>query len=140
MKNLALLIISIISFQFAKAQDSTEVYSITVTINKVSNNNGHVIFSLHDSNTFMKGQGIQNTQADIVDGKCTYTFTNVAPGTYAILALHDANDNKQMDFAASGMPTEDYGTSNNVMAFGPPQFYNAKFEITDKDLDLEIKF
>ena len=45
-----------------------------------------------------------------------------------------------MDFADNGMPTENYGVSNNKMNFGPPQFYDAKFEVIDKNLELEIKF
>ena len=140
MKNLALFLVCFISFQLSKAQDSLQTYSITVTINKVPNSKGHILIGLHNQDTFMKGKGIQNAKADIVDGKCTYTFTNVESGTYAVMVLHDANDNQQMDFADNGMPIEDYGTSNNVMLFGPPQFSNAKFEVTDKDLDLEIKF
>ena len=140
MKNLALLLICLISFQFTKAQDTSETHSITVTIDKIANSKGHILLGLHNENTFMKGKGIQNAKAAINDGKCTYTFTDVEPGTYAIMVLHDANDNQQMDFAANGMPMEDYGTSNNVMTFGPPQFYNAKFEVLDKDLEMEIKF
>ena len=140
MKNLALLLICFICFQYANAQDSTRTYSITVTMNKVLSNQGHILIGLHDQNTFMKGKGIKNTKADIVDGKCIYTFTDVTPGVYAIMVLHDANDNEKMDFAENGMPIENYGVSNNRMNFGPPQFYDAKFEVIDQDLELEIKF
>ena len=45
-----------------------------------------------------------------------------------------------MDFAANGMPLEDYGASNNNMSFGPPNFDLAKFTVSDKDVSLEIKF
>jgi len=140
MKNLALLLICFVSFQYAKAQDSTQTYNVTVTMNKVLSNKGHILIGLHNHDTFMKGKGIKNAKADIVDGKCSYTFTDVTPGIYAIMVLHDANDNEKMDFAENGMPTENYGTSNNKMTFGPPQFNDAKFEVTDKDLELEIKF
>jgi uncharacterized protein (DUF2141 family) len=37
------------------------------------------------------------------------------------------------------MPLEDYGATNNVMNYGPPQFNDAKFELKDKDLTFEIK-
>lgn len=140
MKHLAILLLCLVSFQFAKAQDSTKTYSITVKINKVLSDKGHILMGLHDKNTFMKGKGIQNAKVDIVDGKCTYTFTDVTPGTYAVMVLHDANDNQKMDFADNGMPQENYGTSNNKMNFGPPQFSDAQFDLVDKDLELEIKF
>ena len=45
-----------------------------------------------------------------------------------------------MDFKANGMPLEDYGASNNNMTFGPPNFEDAKFIVTDKNVSLEIKF
>ena len=140
MKHLAILLVCLVSFQFAKAQDSTKTYSITVKINKVLSDKGHILMGLHDKNTFMKGKGIRNAKVDIVDGKCTYTFTDVTPGTYAVMVLHDANDNQKMDFADNGMPQENYGTSNNKMNFGPPQFSDAQFDLVDKDLELEIKF
>ena len=44
-----------------------------------------------------------------------------------------------MDFNTNGMPIEDYGSSNNVMNFGPPRFSDAKFVVSDKDLTFEIK-
>jgi len=38
-----------------------------------------------------------------------------------------------------GMPLKDYGSSNNIMTFGPPSFEDSKFEVRDKDLTFEIK-
>ncbi|MGB1284878.1 MAG: DUF2141 domain-containing protein [Polaribacter sp.] len=45
-----------------------------------------------------------------------------------------------MDFQPNGMPMEDFGSSNNVMVMGPPQYESSKFAVTDKDVSLEIKF
>ncbi len=139
MKTLAKLIVFVLSITFANAQEKTG-NSITVTIDNVRNDKGTVMFGLHTAETFMKAQGVQGTQSKIVDGKVTVTFKNVQPGTYAILALHDENNNKLMDFKENGMPNEDYGTSNNVMSFGPPNFNESKFEVQDKDLSIHIRF
>jgi len=38
------------------------------------------------------------------------------------------------------MPKEPYGASNNVMNYGPPQFADAKFIVSDKNIDLNIMF
>jgi uncharacterized protein (DUF2141 family) len=38
------------------------------------------------------------------------------------------------------MPKEDYGASNNVMNFGPPQYEDSKFIVSDKNVSLNIKF
>jgi len=88
----------------------------------------------------MKGPGIQNLESKIENGKVTLTFTNVAPGTYAIMAMHDANDNNRMDYEANGMPKESYGMSGNDMTMGPPDFGSAKFEVNGEDLEFTIRF
>lgn len=139
MKTLATLLFIIITSIAGNAQ-SQESITITATVENVHNSNGNVIFALHNQTTFMKGKGVMNASSTIKDGVATVIFENVKPGTYAILVLHDENNNKQMDYAASGMPTEEYGMSNNFMGFGPPMFSDAKFEVTDKDLHFAIKF
>lgn len=139
MKTFALIIALTFVSTFGFGQDDKGI-TITVTIDNVASDTGHVLLGLHNNDTFMKGKGIQSAKSEIKDGKITTTFTNVLPGTYAIMALHDANDNEQMDFQDNGMPKESYGMSNNVMSFGPPQFSDAKFEVADKDLDINIRF
>ncbi|AXT19575.1 DUF2141 domain-containing protein [Flavobacteriaceae bacterium AU392] len=112
---------------------------ITVIVNNVLNSKGKVLFSLHSETTFMKGAGIQNSQSEIKDGKATITFKNVKPGEYAILVLHDENENNRMDFEPNGMPIEHYGVSNNNLAFGPPIYSEAKFKVENDNLNLSIK-
>ena len=113
---------------------------ITVTIDNVANDEGKVLISLHTQDTFMKGAGVASLESTIKDGKVAFTFKNIEPGTYAIMAMHDANDNKQMDFQANGMPTESYGMSGNDMSFGPPTFDGAKFVVEGEDLSFAIRF
>lgn len=140
MKTLTLIIALVLSVNFSNAQDNKTGKSITVTIENIVNNNGSVVLGLHTEDTFMKGQGIASAESKIVDGKITVTFENVEAGTYAIMALHDENENKRMDFQENGMPKEAYGMSNNPMSYGPPQYSAAKFELKDEDLDLKIIF
>ena len=132
---LSFLFVSLI----AMAQESTGA-QITVTIDNITNDEGKVLAGLHTAETFMKGPGIQNLESKIENGKVVLTFTNVAPGTYAIMVLHDANENNRMDYEANGMPKESYGMSGNDMSFGPPSFTASKFEVGDKDLELSIRF
>tara|TARA_R110002050_G_scaffold100580_1_gene208144 strand:- start:91478 stop:91897 length:420 start_codon:yes stop_codon:yes gene_type:complete len=139
MKNLALIIALVCTTIFATAQEK-KGKNITVTIDNVINNEGKVLVSLHTADTFMKGAGIQNLESTITDGKVTFTFENVADGAYAIMAMHDVNDNKQMDFETNGIPKENYGMSGNEMSFGPPTFADAKFTLTEEDLYFNIRF
>ena len=123
------------------AQTSKETISegttITVTV-PLKSTSGKVIFGLHNETTFMK-QALVGLSSEIKDGMASVTFTNVRPGTYGIIVLHDRNDNKQMDFEPNGMPMEDFGVSNNVMIMGPPQWQDAKFEVANTPLEMEIR-
>jgi len=136
MKTLTLTFALLITAFIAQAQTQT----VTVTIDNVMSDKGHIMVALHSADTFMKGKGILNIDAKAKKGEVTVTFKDVEPGAYAVLVLHDANDNKRMDYEPNGMPKEHYGTSNNALAMGPPQFTDAKFEVANKDLDLNIRF
>ena len=138
MKNLLLTFALALTTLFSFSQDSKT--SITVTIDNVTSDKGTVKLSLHTTDTFMKGKGLMSAQSKIKDGKITVTFENVKPGDYAIIAFHDENENSKMDFRENGMPLESYGMSNNSMAFGPPNYNDAKFTVADKNLDLNIRF
>ena len=118
---------------------NTEKRNITVTVPNVTSNKGAVNYALYDKDNFMKIP-IQTQSSKPKGKKSTVTFTNIAPGNYAVICFHDANSNDKMDFQPNGMPLENYGTSNNSMSFGPPNFEDSKFEVSDKDVTLEIRF
>lgn len=139
MKKLALVLgLAFITFT-TNAQDTSGA-TVTVVIENVLSDEGTVIGGLHTSETFMKGNGIMNAGAPATKGEVTLTFENVEPGTFAIMVMHDENDNKRMDMEANGMPKENYGTSGQVNSFGPPTFEGAKFEVTDEDQEFRIRF
>ncbi len=138
MKKLAVVLILVLITFTTKAQE-TKGATITVVIENVGNDEGSVLGSLHTADTFMKGPGVVNASAPATAGEVTLTFTDVAPGTFAIMVMHDANDNKQMDFEASGMPKESYGTSGEMNLYGPPSFNSAQFEVTVEDQEIRIR-
>jgi len=132
----------------AQAKETSELIAIennelqiNIEIKKTSSSSGKVFFALYDSEINFNGRdpvkvlekGIENNTVEI-------TFDGLAPGTYAITCYHDSNNNGKMDFQENGMPIEDYGATNNVMNFGPPRFSDAKFDLTNKDVNFEIKF
>lgn len=113
--------------------------TITVTVVNATSDTGEIGYALYNKDNFM-GTPIQGKRARIVNGKSTIIFENVPSGEYAITCYHDKNNNNKMDFSANRIPLEDYGSSNNVMAFAPPSYENAKFMLKDENLKLEIKF
>lgn len=114
--------------------------TVTVTLENVLSDQGDILAALHTDQTFMKGAGVKNFKADASKGTMTFTFENVAPGTYAVSAMQDLNSNQRMDFESNGMPTEPYGMSGNDMAMGPPTFGGAAFEVGWDDVELRIRF
>ena len=133
---ITILVISLSLTGFSQTNERT----ITVTVENIKSDEGKVLIGLHTSETFMRADGLDSAESTIKNGKVTLVFKNVKPGEYALLALHDENGNNMMDFESSGMPKESFGVSNNPMSFGPPQFNEAKFTVSDEDLNLTIRF
>ena len=111
--------------------------TITVTV-PVQSSEGNIVYGLYNETNFMQKPSVGLT-GEIKDGTSTVTFENVAPGTYAVILFHDKNSNKIMDFEPNGIPKEMYGVSNNIMNFGPPQWSDAKFEVTEEPITLNIR-
>lgn len=136
MKTLVTILVALALFTSSKIVAQT---TVTATVVNVTSNEGKVGFALYNKANFML-EPVQAKAVEVKENKSTVVFKNIPAGDYAIICYHDKNSNGKMDFTPQGMPMEDYGTSNNVMSFGPPQFDNAKFTVADKDVSLEIKF
>jgi uncharacterized protein (DUF2141 family) len=75
----------------------------------------------------------------IVGESAECVFEGVKPGTYAVSVMHDENGNQQLDKNFLGIPKEGYGVSNNhTHALGAPNWDESKFEVAEKDLQLDI--
>ena len=139
MKTILLTLTIALSSLLLNAQTETTDAGTTIEVSvPVPSDKGNVVFALYDEASFMK-EPLAGLTSDIVDGKATATFENITPGTYAVILFHDKNENKKMDFEPNGMPKEMYGVSNNVMSMGPPQFSDAKFEVADDPITLDIR-
>lgn len=137
MKTLTTLIAILIS-SFAFAQEDQGV-TVTVIFDNLLNDQGKVSAALYDEATFMKAAPLDSVEGKPENKTLTLVLEDVTPGEYGIITLHDYNENGRMDFEPSGMPKEPYGTSNNVLAMGPPNFADAKFTVGTEDITLHIK-
>ena len=62
----------------------------------------------------------------------TCRFTGLAPGSYALAVSHDLNGNRRADTNLFGMPTEDWGVSNDVRpTLRAPRFGEAVFQVAE---------
>jgi len=137
---IALFFSTLLVAQTQTNEQNFEGNKITVTVLNALNDSGNIHFAFHNETTFMKAAPLNTKSSTIENGICTVVFENVPEGEYAILCFHDENENGRMDFQENGMPKESYGTSNNVLIMGPPQFQNSKFKVTKENQNIEIKF
>jgi len=118
---------------------------IIVTVTGLHSAQGGVYVGLYATpSKFLNG-----TQVDAMrkvkagTGRVTVVFDNLAPGTYAVGAYHDENNNDHMDTDFVGLPTEGYALSNGVRAvMSKPTFQQAAFSVgaEDKPVALHIRY
>ncbi|MBS1239458.1 MAG: hypothetical protein H6R45_164 [Proteobacteria bacterium] len=117
--------------------------SVTVTVTDLRNTKGVVRACLtSDAKDFPKCNVAATSNKVVVDAATglTFTFENVAPGTYAIALTHDENNNGKMDRALLLMPKEGYGFSRDAaVVMGPPKFKSAAFAVASEPLTQTIK-
>jgi uncharacterized protein (DUF2141 family) len=70
----------------------------------------------------------------------TLKFEKLAPGYYAVVILHDEDEDGKMNTSFK-IPTEGYGSSNNPNAYCAPRFDECRFIITgaSETRQIEIK-
>ncbi|SNR50292.1 Uncharacterized conserved protein, DUF2141 family [Lutibacter agarilyticus] len=125
--------------QSTEKEQLKETGNIKVSVVNALSDNGTIAFALYNEEGFLKTP-LESKSAIIENGLSIVEFENISTGNYSIVCFHDENSNGQMDFELNGMPKEAFGVSNNVMNFGPPQFEDAKFEVSNNNVILEIKF
>ena len=126
------------------ASFSSFAADLIVNISGVHTAQGKVFIALYASEAQMKNR--QPLQAQIIEaakrtvgGKVNVTFTDLAPGSYAVGVFHDSDDNGKLSGNLSGMPTEPYGFSNNAEGlFGPPSFEEAALTIGSDNVRIAI--
>lgn len=104
---IACTMLALAFFLPAHAQTAT----VTLTIEDVPSNDGSILANLcGDPSAAFPGPCMTHSaMADAKAGATTLTFTDVAPGRYAIQAFHDANSDMQMN-----MPDEGYAFGNDA--------------------------
>jgi uncharacterized protein (DUF2141 family) len=118
---------------------------IIVTVSGLRSTAGGVYIGLYATpSKFLNG-----TQVDAMKkvraggGPITVVFDNLAPGTYAIGAYHDENNNDHFDTDFIGLPQEGYALSNGVRAvMAKPTFQQAAFTVgtADTPISLQIRY
>lgn len=99
---------------------------------------GKVSVAVCDRERFLK-QCAYTASVPAEAGTMKVTVPDVPPGTFAVLAYEDANDNGELD-RVLGIPNESWGMSRAPAAmFGPPKFEDAAIEVKEDPTVVDIK-
>lgn len=117
---------------FAFISHSIQAAELTVNINEINNQTGHLQIALFlGEDAYHQGKTKWSSKKKVNHESEQVVFSDLPDGDYAIKIFHDANDNNKMDFNMLGMPKENYGFSNNAGRFGQPEYEEAMFVVKD---------
>jgi uncharacterized protein (DUF2141 family) len=121
---------------FAQAQ----LAKLTVTVNGLNPTTGSVEVSVFNAEeTFMQSPFLQQSQAVDENEQLEFEFAGLLDGDYAIVVVHDENDNGLLDTGFLGFGGESFAYSNDATSFlGRPSFESAKVSVGETDLTIEI--
>ncbi|MGE5268578.1 MAG: DUF2141 domain-containing protein [Thiohalocapsa sp.] len=124
---------------------SASAARLIVTIDGVRNAQGGVYVGLYATpSKFLNGnQCDAQRKVRASTGPVTVVFDNLPPGTYAVGAYHDENNNDHFDTNFLGLPMEGYALSNGIRAVvSKPTFQQAAFTVgnEDKPVALHIRY
>jgi uncharacterized protein (DUF2141 family) len=134
------LLVVLLSVSFLQ-QEAAVTHTLTITAIGVSNSKGVIgalVFTSSEGwpenpSASFRSRAVP-AQSDITE----LTFSTLPDGTYAVVVLHDENQNMKLDRNWIGMPKEQWGMSENPHAFlSAPKFDEAKFSLSS-DLHLQI--
>ena len=115
---------------------------VRVVVSNLSPATGTVEISLFDSaQSFLQEPYLQESGTVDEDGNFEAEFAGLSEGEYAVVVVHDANDNGKLDSGFLGFGGESYGYSNDVYPwFGRPDFEDAAFTVDQPGTLVEIDF
>ena len=109
---------------------------LAVEVQGIRSGDGRLFVAVHTPETkdsFPAGTGtFVAFQQRAHAGTLRFVLRDLPPGTYAVNAFHDENDNGELDTNLLGIPSEGFGFANDPDAsFGPPDFEDAAVSLGD---------
>jgi uncharacterized protein (DUF2141 family) len=113
---------------------SGDGYTLTITAEGVSNSEGVVgvlVFNSPQGWPTDNGRAFRAVAVRAHQGSVEITVSELPPGVYAAVVLHDLNENRKLDRNWFGKPKEQWGMSENPpVHFSAPGFIQARFTLS----------
>jgi uncharacterized protein (DUF2141 family) len=127
---LAFSLVSVVCF--------SQQHTLTIEIDGFDSDNGQLVLGVCDKKENFLKEYAYGDVVKIKNKRATVVIKNLPSGEYAISLFHDVNSNNILDKNIFGIPSEDYGFSNNAKGtFGPPKYDDAKFSL-NKSIIIKI--
>ena len=137
MKWKSMVAVSILMAAFGPESESRAA-DISVTVKRIADEQGDVKATLCDAATFLTHNCPYKERQKAKTGDMVFTFKNVPPGQWAVLAYHDTNMNNDLDRNFLGIPTEQFGFSENPGYNHKPKFSESEFTVSDQDIAMDV--
>ena len=113
---------------------------LTVTLTGVSSDPGTLYVDVWSSaDTFRDEEQVTARKvAPATPGEVQVQFPDLPPGTYALMAFHDADGDGEMDRFLGMIPTEGYALSNDPEVSGPPAFDDSAFTVGEDATQISV--
>jgi uncharacterized protein (DUF2141 family) len=116
---------------------SGQAYTLTITAEGVSNGDGVVgvlVFNSPQGWPTDNGRAFRAVAVRAHQGAVEIRVSDLPPGAYAAVVLHDLNENRKLDRTWFGKPREQWGMSKNPpVHFSAPSFGQARFTLSRDD-------
>ena len=105
--------------------------TLTLKVSGVRSSDGHLVVLVEESADGWNGRQKEAARVRIKAsaGEVKYRFEGLPAGDYAVQIFHDENDNGDLDKNLFGIPSEDYGFSQNPNVWRRATFDEAKFDL-----------
>ena len=118
-----------------------KTFTLTIHVDGVRNSTGQIGMLMFNSKTGWPDElkdALRGTRVQAVAGTTTITVEGLAAGDYGVLVIHDENLNQKLDHDWKGLPSEQWGMSNNPRVYlAAPSFERARFHVA-KDTEIHI--
>lgn len=107
--------------------------SLIVSVEDVHPGTGSVRVALYSDAAGFRHEerAVQVLSTPAVSDVITVVFDRLKSGRYAIVAYHDANDNKKLDLLLGFLPKEGWGLSNNPKIVVRPLFASSAIDVAE---------
>jgi uncharacterized protein (DUF2141 family) len=128
-------------FAAAFSAHAADPAPLTVTITDVRNADGHLFVAVESTEAGwnFKAESAAQTKLAANKGEVTHVFEGLPPGKYAVMVIHDENENGKLDSNFLGIPSEGYGFSQNPRVMRRAHFDEALFDLPAGGTAVQIK-